>query len=998
MIGIITLVVVIEVQRVQDQLAERKARLVQQHQEMERIRARFIEKARQKFLRGFLEILEPLRIILSDEERFKFPKQNEKAHIYNDPEIRSSYETACIETEAWLSNENVCEKLEKTYSEFSISQDIKNLRELLAKTVFSLNVPSERFETDKAIFALLSVLDVKVKNIYSTNEPLYIACANSDIEAVKFLLENRAIITPEIFYKACEVGNLEIVSNFLAYGAVIDDHVIPGNPQTAELLSKWKNVKEELFKAIQTHNNTEVKRLIAYIEQNDIDCFLEPACKNGNLFAVKMLLMRDANINKGFSLSYAAEYGHKDIVCELLKNGAEIERSMDGLTPLHRSCASGHYEIAAILLEAGANIPNESTPLHTACANGHVDIVKLLLNYQATITPEIFCEACKQGNVEIVKLLLLYGARPNIKYKNRTSLAIAREKGRAAVVDLLIKWGAPTNVIKKATILKSPPGNAYADALIHVIPLLSPSDCRNLSLVTTTLRSTLRSRTAIDSYWRKRLEQYFPNRYQMIMEDNIIVSSWKELFKKTEKDAYKNFPHYTISLFRTIKDKDFSALVQLPITAQDLERSESVAPWQTVIEIAVQHGFQQGADYLASRARQLFPGKTHLPKRLHLLIQANQEDEVLRLLDEPTIEINAVINNQTLLTTACANGNPNIIRKLISLGADNRPNFFGKTPLHQLAIHNHVAGIEILRSTPDFDINIKTDRGCSPLDFACAVGKLDTVKHLLTYPDIIPGKAAIANVYKTRNGNHEFIWELLRSPHNDLNFLLPTQESPLCREYKKGQSDIVLKMLENPTLDMNVACSSEGDTFLTMACARDDRAMVDRLLARDDINLNLGCRDGSTALHIACRYGRTEVVQKLLEKGAGPHRTDKKGTSPIDIAMRQNNVEMVELLLRYYIQQYIDKRARGDTFESSTGKLFSFFGHKNDKKSKISAATALLDALDNPQNSAAILKEHKGALFDGRLSYIYDTYLWVAKRKNVVVQANAPAAIELVRR
>lgn len=73
----------------------------------------------------------------------------------------------------------------------------------------------------------------------------------------------------------------------------------------------------------------------------------------------------------------------------LLLNGASVNsKDKRWLTPLHRACCSGNYNVVDILLrykaDAMARDRNWQTPLHVAAANNAVQCVKLLLPYLLT--------------------------------------------------------------------------------------------------------------------------------------------------------------------------------------------------------------------------------------------------------------------------------------------------------------------------------------------------------------------------------------------------------------------------------------------------------------------------------------------------------------------------------------------------------------------------------------------------------------------------------------
>jgi hypothetical protein len=49
----------------------------------------------------------------------------------------------------------------------------------------------------------------------------------------------------------------------------------------------------------------------------------------------------------------------------------------------------------------------------------------------------------------------------------------------------------------------------------------------------------------------------------------------------------------------------------------------------------------------------------------------------------------------------------------------------------------------------------------------------------------------------------------------------------------------------------------------------------------------------------AAMYGRNNVLELLLEKGADPHLTDRDGSAPSDIVSQQSNLKAIALLSPY---------------------------------------------------------------------------------------------------
>ena len=151
--------------------------------------------------------------------------------------------------------------------------------------------------------------------------PLFIACLNGDIEAVRLLLKKGAEVdraekddaTP--LYIACAKGNVDAARLLLENGAEVD--------------------------------------------------------RAGGLFGQT-------------PLHAACWQGHVELARLLLEKGAAVDRAQkQGATPLHVACLNGHVEAALLLLDKGADVnranENGMTPLYLARRNNHVDVVGLLL-------------------------------------------------------------------------------------------------------------------------------------------------------------------------------------------------------------------------------------------------------------------------------------------------------------------------------------------------------------------------------------------------------------------------------------------------------------------------------------------------------------------------------------------------------------------------------------------------------------------------------------------
>ncbi len=110
----------------------------------------------------------------------------------------------------------------------------------------------------------------------------------------------------------------------------------------------------------------------------------------GNLDEAKEILQKNKDLSINIktkemqtALHFAAEYGHKEILCYLLENRAYINsRDSNGNTPLHIAAENGQKEIVQILIEYKANkkITNVDglTAYNKAESKKHLEIIDLL--------------------------------------------------------------------------------------------------------------------------------------------------------------------------------------------------------------------------------------------------------------------------------------------------------------------------------------------------------------------------------------------------------------------------------------------------------------------------------------------------------------------------------------------------------------------------------------------------------------------------------------------
>lgn len=174
---------------------------------------------------------------------------------------------------------------------------------------------------------------------------------------------------------------------------------------------------------------------------------LVTACANGFPEDVRLLLQAGAsalatNTHGQSPLLESAFLGHREIVCDLLAFGAEVDHRdpNSGMTALESAAMEGMLDCVQVLLDAKADVnvrdKDQDTPLLQAVGGGHLECARLLLassaDVQATNKENIsaLMLAAQQDDLACVRLLLENRADVNTKDKDGdTALKYALHNG-----------------------------------------------------------------------------------------------------------------------------------------------------------------------------------------------------------------------------------------------------------------------------------------------------------------------------------------------------------------------------------------------------------------------------------------------------------------------------------------------------------------------------------------------------------------------------------------
>jgi len=213
-------------------------------------------------------------------------------------------------------------------------------------------------------------------------------------------------------------------------------------------------------------------------------------------------------------LQAAAAGGLIWLVDRILDDGGDIEDPWGDRTPLICACYAGRAEMAAHLLERGADINKRTkrqkvSALWAAAYSGSVATIEVLLSYKAKVDlsggeGQPLHAAVIQEHIEAIETLLAHGAK--IQAKNRqgsTPLHLAAFRQDATIAETLLKHGAVVNAADRKG--DTPLHNAVNRQRVETARALVGAGAR-------TDTTNRRGKTPLDLAWSPELKEVLSRR------------------------------------------------------------------------------------------------------------------------------------------------------------------------------------------------------------------------------------------------------------------------------------------------------------------------------------------------------------------------------------------------------------------------------------------------------------------------------------------------------
>ena len=280
--------------------------------------------------------------------------------------------------------------------------------------------------------------------------------------------------------------------------------------------------------------------------------------------------------------------------------------------------------------------------------------------------------------------------------------------------------------------------------------------------------------------------------------------------------------------------------------------------------------------------------------------------------DKTIIDMN-LENKETILTLAAYQGHTELVKYLISEGADiNKRNKWENNAFLNAA-QNGNAEIGHMLLDNGSNVNDKGSEGNSPLHFAAMNESPEFVELLLNNGADVNrmnnyGQPPV--LYASWNGNDRILAGLLNKGA-DVNFKTTDENSVLHNLARVGNIKSIVIAVEKGA-GVNVT-DKDGKLPLHYAAINGHSEVVGFLASKtDDINTKEETL-GNTALHISAINGDIKSTKLLLKAGADPTILNSGDKKPLDYAVKYGYVDLVS----YYIEMNLAQNLHVDLAQQS---------------------------------------------------------------------------------
>ncbi|MEI0518139.1 ankyrin repeat domain-containing protein [Brachyspira murdochii] len=226
-------------------------------------------------------------------------------------------------------------------------------------------------------------------------------------------------------------------------------------------------------------------------------------------------------------------------------------------------------------------------------------------------------------------------------------------------------------------------------------------------------------------------------------------------------------------------------------------------------------------------------------------------------------------------------------------------------PLFEAIYGNNVS--DVLKAVSNgININSRNEEGFTPLLYAINYDRLEVMKALLSYSNIIDIEMPLnnyTNIYSVKgknfsgevlfNGTTPLQYAVYKGNTNAVNLLIENGADTKKKDYNgycslfyaSAFSDanmIHFLLTKDPSLTREKSLS--GRTVMHFSALYGNDEAISYYLSNTFLSINAKDNEGNTPLHCACEKGYSSTINLLVQRGAKTDMRNNEGLTPADIA------------------------------------------------------------------------------------------------------------------
>ncbi|KAG7458245.1 hypothetical protein MATL_G00236160 [Megalops atlanticus] len=232
--------------------------------------------------------------------------------------------------------------------------------------------------------------------------------------------------------------------------------------------------------------------------------------------------------------------------------------------------------------------------------------------------------------------------------------------------------------------------------------------------------------------------------------------------------------------------------------------------------------------------------------------------------------------------------NPNIIDKM------------DRSPLHIAAERGHTNVVEVLTEKFKSNVLARTKDGSTLMHIASQCGHPDTALAFLKRGVLLhmPNKSGAVCLHAAAKQGHVAVVKalLLKGAHVDTTTKDRRTALHIAVESCKP---LVVQTLLGFGAQVQLKGGEAMETPLHIAARVKEGEKVAEMLLKSGAEVNAEQENGETAMHVAARHGRLQMVRALMEEGGDLAWLSKTGENPLHVAVHHCHAHVVQEILTY---------------------------------------------------------------------------------------------------